>query len=450
MNIHIRRAVAFLLIITFFIVAPILLLYTAGYRYNIKKQEVQKTGSLVLNSKPTGATITLNNKPISEKTAIRLNNIVPDDYLINIAKDGYYPWEKKLSVKAQETTFAENIILFKKSEPEKISNQQIEKIIFSPNNKNACYWVKNNNKYNLYLLNLSNQKEKLLSENIDSFDNTNISWAPDDSKFILNTGNKYFINFAVLPYQTVDITNIIIKNKLKNIRWDIDTSNVLYAQDNNTVYVIDILSLSINKKYTLNAGTNLIDYIVFQNEVFTIENTNTDFNLTKHSLNPELKNTLYNNIELNGDNYSISSIQNYKLIFADNKNPTLFFSDLDLGSILYQKSNVLTIRPEYKQNLLLLTTNQELSYLNLSSSPLQEKNITRYSQGLGEAYWHKSVNYVFALQNNKIDIIELDDRDRHLVTTLPIDNVTSFSLNADGNTIFFVKDKNLYSLQIMD
>ena len=41
MNINIRRAIALTFIIAFFITAPLLILYTAGYRYNFKKAQVQ-------------------------------------------------------------------------------------------------------------------------------------------------------------------------------------------------------------------------------------------------------------------------------------------------------------------------------------------------------------------------------------------------------------------------
>ncbi|MFH0780181.1 MAG: hypothetical protein V1928_05025, partial [Parcubacteria group bacterium] len=65
MNINLRRGIAIGLIVLFLVAAPILILYTAGYRYNFKKNQVQKTGALVISTAPSGAEVTLNNEPLA-------------------------------------------------------------------------------------------------------------------------------------------------------------------------------------------------------------------------------------------------------------------------------------------------------------------------------------------------------------------------------------------------
>jgi len=49
-------------IVIFLITAPIVVLYTAGYRWNEKKVRLEKVGLIFLRSRPSGAQIFLDDK----------------------------------------------------------------------------------------------------------------------------------------------------------------------------------------------------------------------------------------------------------------------------------------------------------------------------------------------------------------------------------------------------
>ena len=80
MTLPFRRIVYIAFIIIFLIITPIIILYTAGYRYNFQKHRIQKTGILILKSNPAGASIYLNGELKKEKTQARIANLLPDDY----------------------------------------------------------------------------------------------------------------------------------------------------------------------------------------------------------------------------------------------------------------------------------------------------------------------------------------------------------------------------------
>jgi PEGA domain len=109
-------------ILVFLILAPIVVLYTAGYRYNTKKMRVEKVGIIFVRSRPSGANIYLNGKKRTETTPARLRDLLPGDYDVKISKNGYSDWEKTLPVGSELTTFAESIALFKNSVPEEINS----------------------------------------------------------------------------------------------------------------------------------------------------------------------------------------------------------------------------------------------------------------------------------------------------------------------------------------
>ena len=116
-----RIGILIAFIALFLVTAPVVVLYTAGYRWNGKKVRLEKVGLIFLRSRPSYAEIYLNGKLRSERTPARLRNLLPSDYDVKVTKNGYGTWEKNLPVASALTTFAEGIVLWKQSLPEKLA-----------------------------------------------------------------------------------------------------------------------------------------------------------------------------------------------------------------------------------------------------------------------------------------------------------------------------------------
>jgi len=116
-----RIGILIVFIALFFVTAPIVFLYTAGYRWNEKKFRLEKVGIIFLRSRPSGADVYLNDKLRSENTPTRLRNLLPDAYTVKVTKPGYTTWSKKLQVESARATFAEGIIIWKEASPEKLT-----------------------------------------------------------------------------------------------------------------------------------------------------------------------------------------------------------------------------------------------------------------------------------------------------------------------------------------
>ena len=69
MNLICRRIVYLIFVSAFFIVTPLILMYTQGYRYNFAKSRVQKTGILIISSLPKKAEIYLNGKLLKNQSS---------------------------------------------------------------------------------------------------------------------------------------------------------------------------------------------------------------------------------------------------------------------------------------------------------------------------------------------------------------------------------------------
>jgi hypothetical protein len=113
-----RIAILIGFIILFLATAPLVVLYTAGYRWNNKKLRPEKVGIIFVRSRPSSANIYLDGAKRKETTPTRLRDLLPDIHELRVAKEGYTSWSKDLPVESGLTTFAEGVILWKETPPE--------------------------------------------------------------------------------------------------------------------------------------------------------------------------------------------------------------------------------------------------------------------------------------------------------------------------------------------
>lgn len=108
------------------------ILSAKGYSVHFEKGAIkfEKTGMLIISTKPIGADIFLNGKNISKKTAaffsVKIDNLSKGKYVLTLEKEGYYKWEKEVRISPEMVTWANYALLFSK-------NPKIEKTDFDGN-----------------------------------------------------------------------------------------------------------------------------------------------------------------------------------------------------------------------------------------------------------------------------------------------------------------------------
>ncbi len=88
------------IILFFFIVILITVIgYARGYRFDLEKKSVKSTGIIAATSYPKAAKIFIN----GELKGVTDTNLTlpPDNYLVEIKKDGYTSWSKKINLKGE-------------------------------------------------------------------------------------------------------------------------------------------------------------------------------------------------------------------------------------------------------------------------------------------------------------------------------------------------------------
>lgn len=184
-----RRILPWLYILIFLLTAPFLILYTAGYRYNAKKAQVERNGTLIVDSFPTKADVFIDDKATGEVTPITFQNITPGVHRIRIAKQNYRSWEKSLDVRSELVTFANNVWLLREAKPTFVLPGAIVKATADPAGEkialvfetasSSCsiaYWTPDNNVSHTATLASLNATSSAIA----------LRWQPDGEALLVN------------------------------------------------------------------------------------------------------------------------------------------------------------------------------------------------------------------------------------------------------------------------
>ncbi len=184
-----RKVLPWMFTIIFIIIAPALVFYTSGYRWNPKKHAIERNGTLIIDTLPTGASIKLNGQNIPETTSVTLQNMAPGNYNIELNLNGYHPWSKTLWVEPERVTFASEIILWPDVSPQLMSETNVEHI-FSDSDAGLSLVVSNeadgSTSFGEVDKNGQIIKRVTTKENITISD---VNWNPYDNKRVLVQGN---------------------------------------------------------------------------------------------------------------------------------------------------------------------------------------------------------------------------------------------------------------------
>gem|GEM_PF-505044 len=112
-----RQILPWIFVTVFFATAPVLIFYTSGYRLNTKKATLERTGTLIIDSTPRGAHVTVDEKDVGV-TGATLQEIPPGPHTVEVTRDGYYPWVKTLNIRQEQVTFANAIWMVRAEDPQ--------------------------------------------------------------------------------------------------------------------------------------------------------------------------------------------------------------------------------------------------------------------------------------------------------------------------------------------
>ena len=203
----------FAIIFTFGSLFVGIILYAKGYRLNLKSKKLQPTGIIAVNSYPKASLVFLNGKLVGA-TDINLN-LQPGEWEIEVKKEGYTSWKKKVNLK-EGVVISLDVVLFPKNPTLKpLTSIGVTKAVQIDNlDKLLLFMIRNDPKKDgVYLFDLNNgpislkKKPQILVKlanytDTEQLDIKNLSpiFSPDFKQFILTLSSKKYL-FSTNPNQ---------------------------------------------------------------------------------------------------------------------------------------------------------------------------------------------------------------------------------------------------------
>jgi len=146
-----RDSIFFAFIFIFVGLTILVSLYATGYKFNLSwplrlNSILVKTGMLNVDTTPAGALVYLNGRaqnaaslnilaPSAALTPAKIKNILPGDYTLRLERSGYWPFQEKITINPGQTTFAEDINLFRSDLPTFMATSTAHILLLSPSQK---------------------------------------------------------------------------------------------------------------------------------------------------------------------------------------------------------------------------------------------------------------------------------------------------------------------------
>lgn len=393
-----RRIIPWLYTIVFFALAPILIYYTAGYRYNAKKGLVERNGTIIVDSTPSGARVELDGRDTGETTPITLQNIVPGSHAIRVYKPSYSTWKKRLDVRPEQVTFANDIRLWLTGHPELVLAAPVESVAENPSRDQLALVLKQGR--NMAVLPWSpDQPSNHASAIPESTSNTRLllQWQPQGQALELLDADQPARAWWMRLTERMSVAESV---RPGFTRW---SNGDLVSVQNRTIERIRVRDGSVLREPL---SQNVLDQ---ENDFQLSMATSSDKrSLVKASL-------LSRQWELPSGAWNLASVDRSSVLLRDRdrwiavstreKNPYAGSASGDYPRWL----------PRAETPTALLINRNELWLWNIGKEPTL---VWRQSDPIVQALWHRSGKTVFVAAREQVFALDLDERDGRTVTRL--------------------------------
>lgn len=210
-----------ILIILFLLLGTgLVILFGKGYKLNLNggSPVLSGTGLLVATSAPDGAQVLINGH-LTTATDNTIN-LAPGDYDIKIFKEGYFPWEKKITIKKEVVSKADALLFPTAPQLTSITNVGILNPVLDPTQTKLAYTVASQSaaKNGVYVLDMSlrpiltlqNASTQLADDTIVGFSKSTLTWSPDSAQIL-----------AAIPETSLAATYLLQTNGMNQAPQDV-------------------------------------------------------------------------------------------------------------------------------------------------------------------------------------------------------------------------------------
>lgn len=417
----------FYLFIFFFVVGTVLIsLYASGYKFNLSwplkfNRVLIKTGIIAVDTTPSGAVVYLNDEPQSNlslnpfkkeylTTAVKIKNVLPGEYNLSLELPGYWTFQKKIYVYSGQTTFAENINLFRDDKPLLLTASGETETLLSASQK--YLYIPAEKK----IITLKNNEERIIPGG-----GAESSWLKNEDKLLVS-GNIYGISASGdAGYEK------LIGSKADN--WHIDESqNRLYYRNGNS---LGYLSLSNKTSFSVVSGENYITYEPRGDSLYFVSSAAGKISLQKYSFSSQKIEQQMSLPTIGRYEFKDDSVKS--LVLYDSLNKTLYVTDPNNIQNGMQTIKNVTSWQWVDENTLLYNNTWEIYRFDLKTG--NSDLLTRVGEDITGIIWNKDNSYLIFLTANSFNA--LDTKMNTVTKIFQADKIAGASLDEKNNILYF-------------
>jgi len=422
-----RTILFFICFCLFLLIAPSVILYSQGYRFDFEKKKTTQTGGLFLKAEPKQVEIYINNE-LAKKTdfffgSALVENLLPKKYKIEVKKEGYLSWEKNLEIREKEVTEVKNIVLFLENlnfniltPHQKNGDGEVENFWFSPDEKKIILVEKEKTGWALKLYNLDkNVKSHLINE-----------------KDIYAKGAE-LINLEFSSDSKEIYLDIAMKEQEKHFALSLDKSPP-QLMERKVTPIPDYNPTTLPPS----AGPYIIASQKINNDFYYLDNFGYVFK---------------NEMKLNEEPFPVQSETEYSLeifqnvvFLSEGKTLYLFSPDSKSFEKFFEGINDLKISPDNKK--IVFFSNSEIWILFLKDADIKKAGeklfINRLSEKIDAVFW-LNPDYLIFNSGDNLKIVEIDDRDRIQTWDIASFPNPEIYFNGSDRKLYILSEGNLYS-----
>ena len=438
--------------ILFFTTAPLAVLHSQGYRFDFESKRFVQVGGLFLKISPPSAEIYIDQVLVKRTNflldSVLIQNLLPKKYQVEIKKEGYFSWDKALSVNKKQVTEVKNVTLIPKEPGVNVLISNVENIWLLPNGRKIILKEKDEDGWSLKLFNLDKKiKSHLIKEKeVSRFESEllDLSLSGDSKRILLKLGLKEQIKYFVIDLSrpTPSLISLdFLPLTAEAASFDPENSLKILFLDDQDLYQTDLtvrqISLLLEDVLIYQAAAKDLYYLDHSGNLFIADLFGRDA------------------IKLSGPSFSLKKEVRHNLeVLADSiflkEEKTVYYFDLSEQSFieLAESADSLNLSPDGKK--IAYTDNNELWLFfleDINDQPVREAKsslfLTRFSEEIEQIFWLNSYYLIFK-NNGSVKFAEIDNRDKINIYDLAVSENFKFIFNSVDKKLYLLDESDLY------
>lgn len=451
--------------VLFFLTAASIIGYAFGYRFNFSKGIFVYAGSITLKTTPSTVDVYIDGTLIPNKKLSVLNGsyhiggIAPGQYQLEVKAAGYQTWSKSISVHSGISTEFWNVILPKTSySRDDYATAGIEKFFISPRKNMAAIAEQADNTFSVKIFDPAslaiNEVFSATDHVFTNDDKENIEWMPQAARIVVPTISNtdqtkdYFIVTVDGSKPTLNLKDVAQLGNLSHVRWDPKTQDALFFMSDDNLYRLDLDSPEEKRLVAQHiSGYDLTPngLFYFQLPEGLIYQTNLDGTGAPTQITTTAPDTMtdgsYQIIVYDQDRIALLNKSNDLYIYNKGESGTYFheLSDNAFGSQFSNDGKKLLFWNDHEISVYFVRKWEE--------QPEQAEDttfaLTRFSDPIQNVQWTLDYEHVLMTTDQKIKIVELDNRDKlNMMDVLALNDDSTILVSdfADGKLYYTEKN----------